>query len=464
MTAVEDRTRAAMDAITALVEDVPPLPLPPPAGAPATSRGFRRARLSRRPWGSWLAPAAAAAAVLVIAITLVAVRDMPGGQPPPPASVNVQAGAPVSFPRYYVALDQGWNDTTVPVGLVLGATLTGKKLFTLQPPHGLSFSGVTAAADDRTFVAAAHLGPYGDLNYGGRAHWWYLVRVVGTGSRVRLTMTKLRIPATPARTEVSAIALSPDGTMLAVVTTPPFDDIRQATQLLRVYSVSTGAVLHSWSTPPEWSMLGDGFAGGGVDASTAMSWVGNHALAFGAATVRKGSPGSTYLVRELDLSSPDGNLLASVRSVASVPMDNWEARSEFGCGLISRGDILVTGDGNSFVCGGEGTSGAKLPTALCSKAPTWNTVGFAAYSLTTGQARSMVGYRTNCYGYALESPYPLWVNATGSTVIGYLYLGFGTPGNRFGVFSQGSFRPLPNPVPGNWYQYGAGSMLYLVAF
>jgi hypothetical protein len=32
------------------------------------------------------------------------------------------------------------------------------------------------------------------------------------------------------------------------------------------------------------------------------------------------------------------------------------------------------------------------------------------------------------------------------------------------VFSHGSFRPLPYPVPGNWYQYAAGSLLDQVAW
>ena len=45
----------------------------------------------------------------------------------------------------------------------------------------------------------------------------------------------------------------------------------------------------------------------------------------------------------------------------------------------------------------------------------------------------------------------------------YMLFG-GRNSGRFGVFSLGSFRPLPIPVPGNSYQYFNGSLLYQVAW
>ena len=101
MTAVEDRTRAAMDALTGLVERVPPLTLPPPPGA--VSRRRRRVPLPRRRWGSWLAPVTAAAAVVAIAIALVAVRDMPDAAPTPPPGPVVAA---TGIPGYTLTLSQ----------------------------------------------------------------------------------------------------------------------------------------------------------------------------------------------------------------------------------------------------------------------------------------------------------------------------------------------------------------------
>ncbi len=467
MTPVEDRTRAAMDAITGLVEKVPPLRLPPPA-LPAGAPSRRRRRLvpsPRRlwgpwPWGPWLAPAAAAAAVLAIAITLVAARDMPDTRPSPAAA---PAGAPAGLPAYYLTFSQPQTDMTVPVGLVLAATLTGKKLATLAPPHGLSFSGITGAADDRTFVAAAHWYPYGVQTSQGRMRTWYLVRVGGTGTRVSLTMTRLPIPATKSGTDVAGIALSPDGTMLAVAT-QPYTDLLPIPQVLRVYSVATGRVLHTWRSAPG-SRYGpiDGAEGEGADDNAALTWVGNRALAYFGG-VQTGPRSVSAGVMVLDLSRPDGGITASSRLAVPVTFDNDEKLAPFGCGPVYRGDIAITGNGKSFVCGGEGTSDAKLPTLVCGTAPVRNTAAFASFSLTTGKlTRFLAGYRTNCFGYAVQDPYPVWVNATGSTLIGYIYFGGGR--QRFGVFtSPGSFRPLPLPVPGNWDQYMNGSLLYQVAW
>jgi hypothetical protein len=47
----------------------------------------------------------------------------------------------------------------------------------------------------------------------------------------------------------------------------------------------------------------------------------------------------------------------------------------------------------------------------------------------------------------------MWANNTGSATIGYIGRGIATP--QFGVFSHGTFRPLPIPMlkPGNtWWQ------------
>jgi hypothetical protein len=449
-----------MDAITGQVESVPPLTLPPPSGAVSRSRRHRGVAWPRWRWGSWLAPAAAAAAVLAVAFTLVAVRDMPGARPPAPAISP--AGAPVSVPPYYLTFNQPRGDATIPVGLVLGATLTGKKLATLQPPSGLSFAGVTGAADDRTFVADAHRDPYGVQGSWGRSRTWYLVRVVGVGSRVSLTMKKLPIKPTPVGTLIDSMTLSPDGTMLAVVSEPDSDNPDEQ-ELVRVYSVATGAVLHSWTSPADRNPPIEGGGGDGGDDNATLAWVGDSALAFFEG-VQTGPHTYADAIRVLDLSRPDGGIQASSRTAVQVPTAGFSARPPFGCSPVFREDIVITGNGKSFVCGGSGASSAKLPKLYCLKQPTWNIVAFAGVSLAGKKPldRVLSGYRTGCSGYSVTG-YAVWANATGSAVIGWMMFGDANS-ERFGVFSNGSFRPLPIPVPGNSYQYLGGSLLYQVAW
>jgi hypothetical protein len=287
------------------------------------------------------------------------------------------------------------------------------------------------------------------------------VRVVGTGAQASLTMRKLPVPPTPVGTGINAIALSPDGAMLAVATNhQTTTDFSSDVEVLRVYSVATGAVLHTWTSGPGRPKFGGvGYFGG--DDNTSLAWVGNQALAYYRAERIGTSPDAGVMV--LDISHPDGDLVDGSRLAASVPFDMSGIQLQFGCGSGYRSDIVITGDGTTFVCGGEGASTATLPTLRCYKGPASNTVGFAGYSLATGKlTRFLAAYKTACGGYALENPYPLWVNATGSTLIGYIYLGGGR--QMFGVFSLGSFKPLPIPVPGNWYQYMAGSMIGQIVF
>ena len=407
-----------------------------------------------------MVPVTAVAAVIALVTSTVIGGAAPNaGAAAAPAS---PAAAAVSVPQYYMTFSQSRGDTTVPVGLVLGATITGKKLSTLRPPSGLSFAGVTGAADDRTFVADAHRDPYGVVGSSGRSRTWYLVRVAGTGTRVSLTMKKLPIKPTPVGTLIDSMALSPDGTMLAVVS-EPLSTRAQEPELVRVYSVATGAVLRSWTSPSDQIPPIEGGGGDGGDDNATLAWVGDSALAFFGG-VQTGPHTDAPAIRVLDLSRPDGDIQATSRAAVQVPISGFGARVPFGCDLLFRGNMVITGNGKSFVCGGSGASSAKLPKLYCLKQPAWNIVAFAGFSLTGKKppGRVLSGYRTGCAGYNVTG-YAVWANATGSAVIGYMLFG-GRNSGRFGVFSDGSFRPLPIPVPGNSYQYFNGSLLYQVAW
>jgi hypothetical protein len=237
MNTTEDRARAAMRAIARTVDDAPPLRLPRRHSAAPAPRA-RRLR-----WRLWIAPLAAAMAVVAIALTLVAVRDRPGVRPTPAVTPAPSTAVP---PRYYVALNQA--SAGLPFSLVVGDTITGKKIATVPAPPGGTFAGVSGAADDRTFVVGSEPGSPGDESASIEPRTWYLLRIE-PGSAHPARLTRLPIPVTTLGTDVEAIALSPDGSKLAVAVQPGYPtDAVAAPAYLRVYSVATGATLRSWST------------------------------------------------------------------------------------------------------------------------------------------------------------------------------------------------------------------------
>jgi hypothetical protein len=174
MNSIEERLRAAANAAgeTVAPDSAPPLRLPRSPGWRLRGPG-RRARAA---WPRTLVPLAAAAAVTaVVAASLAVTGGLSGGRP---ASSGAQTSEPgtgrshpgaheapqvlsaadraalASVPRFYVALNPGAmgdNDRAQ-----VRATATGAILATVSAPAPYNtWSWVTAAADDRTFVLAA---------------------------------------------------------------------------------------------------------------------------------------------------------------------------------------------------------------------------------------------------------------------------------------------------------------------
>ena len=200
----------------------------------SVARGAAAGRWPGRPlrhrWRTWLAPAAAAIAVAVaVAVTLVAVRNAP----PPAASAS-------GVPEYYVALppvpELGFFSSAARA--VVGDTLTGKRVATVPAPAGLGFAGVTAARDDRTFVLS--VAPRSSSQQPVPIRW-YLLRLTPGAARPA-ALRQLPIPPQSLFGGAFSMALSPDGTMLAIASEPdpPLTG-------LRVYSTASGALLHTWS-------------------------------------------------------------------------------------------------------------------------------------------------------------------------------------------------------------------------
>jgi hypothetical protein len=414
---VEDRVRAATQAIAETVHDVRPLSLP--SAPPPRVRGRHR-------WRHWAAPLTAAAAVAAIGIGLAIVQHVPNGQGVPPSRPAVSAGVPA----YYVAIDAPTGKTSN--WAVVGDTHTGARLATISPPAHDTFSGVTSAANDLTFVLGVAPLLAGDPfppagKEGSRS--WYLLRIApGTDHPARLT--RLPIPATSADASVLGMALSPNGSELAVASQQV--DPGWGPDLLRTYSVATGALLRTWTGPRVNSM--SLVAGTGLDAdpNAALSWTANgRTLAFGYGAG----------VRMLDVTRPGRNLIADSRLVfAAAQPGGIQAPSKPDCA-----DLVVTSDGKTVVCAAV-TLAARSGAVSKGTTSAWNGLEFLEYSTTTGKlTRTLYRYRAN---YSATSSYffcVLWASASGDTLVGCLNI----PHHPLvGVFTQGKFTRLSFPLPG----------------
>jgi hypothetical protein len=417
----EDRLRATAQAVTDAMRPVRPLELP--GEQPAHVPGGRR---SRR-WLNWGAPVAAAALVTAMAVTLVLVRQAGG---PPPAPVTPTAGGSssplASIPRYYVAL-AGAGGTSSGMKAVVGDDRTGRTVAVLNPSSSQNFYGVTGAADDRTFVV---------MNYTAttKQTTWYLLRLTpGAANPAQLA----KLPIKPLVAHVAGLALSPDGRELAVMWRTATTQTNAVTYLA-VYSMASGAALHTWTT------RGDNFnvIGGGANAE-ALSWVnGDRSIDFRWTVFTGGAhPSYTGTVRRIDVTSPGGDLLAGSRVAVRLPPTAVVTKTRFSQPCYTS----LTASNGTVVCGTTSASDVSFQE-VCSTVPP----SFVTYSGTTGKRLKLLyQYHGQCLSAEVIV---VWTDLAARRVIGFLLLsekGIKTSAtNQFGVVADGHFTPLPKLVVG----------------
>ena len=449
MTPAERVVRAATRAYGETVTEIPPLELT--AAARPGERHVRPRR--RRRFPAWLAPVAAAVAVVALAVSLVIVRNI--SAPPAPAAGGV--------PRYYAALvpqpPQGFQNK-----LVVGNTLTGGRLATLTPPRGNSFSVVTAAADDRTFVVAAQPIYDGAADKQFPARTWYLLRIApGTSSQARLT----RLPTLPdlKGAYLLAVALSGSGREIAVGFIPNYATSPQSPVQVRVYSVTTGNLERAWSTSDQTVFGGPGRdAAGNGPPTTALTWVDDdRALAF--PTISAASDPRTHqdvmheTVRLLDMSADGGDLIADSRVIWSTQRESVPVTDQHGqLSCVNNLSIfpILTADGKTIVCAAlrspnpQGTIPGAGPLTLA-----WLAYSTSAPTVARTLAQVTVGAPSPTTP-ATPAIDLLWADSSGGTLIGTWTLdtavalsGGGSSQNspqahrpHWGVISDGKFRPL----------------------
>jgi hypothetical protein len=438
---VEDRVRAATRARAGLVRQLRPLELPDEL--PARGRRTRRTRPARdaRRWLTWGTPLAAAALVIGVALLLVLLRQAaPASQPTP---VTSTFAPPVSsvIPRYYVALQ--WGTAGAGMKVVVGDDQTGRAVAVLNPTAAQNFYGVTGAADDRTFVV---------MNYenGTQLTTWYLLRIApGTAHQAQLT----KLPIPPVAAHVSGLALAPDGRELAVMWRTATTQSNAVTYLA-VYSMSSGARLHTWITK------GDNINIGGGANSAALAWVdGDRSLDFHWTATAAGTGGAprtwTNTIRTIDVTAPGTDLLADSRVVLQLPSyvttDKTKTRYSVPCAQE------VTASDGTVVCGTTSATDVSFEE-VCSTVPP----SFVTYSGTTGKQLKVL---YQWHGQCLEAQaMPVWTDAAGRHVIAFLGLsekGIKTSlTDKFGLVADGKFTSLPKLVVPEGADYDQGGLAF----
>jgi hypothetical protein len=388
---------------------------------------------------------AAAAAVVAVAVTLVAVKNPPRAthktSAAPAASRPAKAAAtsapvdPEALPGYFVAINslKIMGKTTPgqstepkapqPDSVTVGETLTGKRLATISPPAGSTFVGVTSAADDRTFVLdSVQVASGPGILSATQQRTWYLLRIRPGATPVQ-TLTKLDFPV-PSGADINGIALSPDGTKLAVF----YQVARNGDGFpysgpftLGIYSVATGATLRNWTgTDPHHGSYAYGASNDVPDPNFNLSWTSDgQRLAF--AYRNSNSPSASLYLREVNLASPGGDLFTDSTVIATIAVSTTNARSSIWCDSLG-----ITGDGRSAVCGAELPKTPPVGATLDALTDPWRGCaaptdaaypGLAKISLTGDRlAQVLYQVKPKCMGGGDATV--LWSSPSGGTVLG----------------------------------------------
>ncbi len=416
---VEDDLRAALSSLERHAPD------------PATVLQDARERTAGRHGGSWprwiTALAAAASVIAVVAASLAITSGNGSGtrsRPPKPETAAERAAAIASVPPYYLALT-GYPGRPH-LRAVIRASATGAALATVTPPRPYgTFTHVSGAADDRTFVLSAQRwvplpsgggdGAAQRLDTSAKAKFFLLRFDPATGTA---RLVALPVPpeagggADTSKWGLAGIALSPDGSKLAMAIDRPSPQ----TPEIKVASVATGSE-RTWAWP------GKGWIDDFRETGQPLSWAADgRTLAF-----QQGHGFTSTGIRLLDTDSASGDLRSSSR-----PAAHWQFSDD------TAGNIAITPDGSTVI--------APVNTNLLH--PLRADLQIREFSAATGKVLRVAGHWRYIGGAGGNDI--LWTNTSGSTLIvvapdtspfGRLHLR--APPWAVGVLIGAQFTPLP---------------------
>ena len=408
MTPLQNKLRDALrETADEIPAQAPPLHLGP---QPRASRDGRNAR-----WRAWAVPLAAAALVLAAVGASLAVA---GNLTHQPTATRPQVG-PGGVPAYYVALittAKPQSDVANDLGssslaysaAELRSTQTGAVLARMTPPKPyVSFTGVTGAADDRTFVLSAQ-GPQPSVVPPFPAQRFFLLRIEPAAQAgARMTLTALPAGYVPAGYGIREMALSPDGARLAAGMGPGLGYAEK----LDVFDLATGTE-RAWSTRTcaECAPNGGGMVWFGVNPD-AVSWTADsqHVSFIWGNTVRL-----------LDTRAAGSDILTDSKTVAT-----WTGGV---IGLNQWRGAIITPDGRT-VLGIEQLAGMNLKGPIREHLVSWSTAtGQQIAVLNNLNARKLGDYEQILY-----------TSADGSVLV----LTYQRPGAKAAIVHDGRSTPIP---------------------
>jgi hypothetical protein len=428
MNTTEDRLRTAIRETADEVTAGSTLPLSLPDPSRRVPRPQLRLRGGRHPsgWRRAVAPVAAAASVIAVVAASLAITGTSGahGQGPGAETPAARAAALASVPPYYVALT---GYAGMRQHAVVRASATGAVLATINAPKPYrTLTWVSGAADDRTFVLTAQrwwqirpgkAGLAAENRDGDTRVRFFRLQIGSTGRVAQLT--ELPLPEKPRATQLAGIALSPDGSELAVALHGSGPSERDP-KILGI-NLATGS-------QREWVWPGTGWVGNFKPIGEPLSWTADgRMLAFQKWT------GSNVAVRLLDTTAPGADL-RSARLVARF-------FNRDGVFTISPGNTIVTPDGTKIL----------VPLARNTLRPDTMELRITEFSASTGRAaRTLDPWRFKGLGAASWQDV-LWTNSSGSTLIVESPPGLDPAGHVVthaiepvpGVLTGGQFTPLP---------------------
>jgi hypothetical protein len=419
----KDRVRTATEATASSVRQIRPLTLPDNS---TVSDQLREHRGRKRPAltkfkETWIIPLGAAAAVAALALSLVTLRHAEGPGPAPTQAGTTAVPTVTGIPQYYAIATEGpvSHDGQAAISVTVGDVRTGKTLATVALPAvntqvgNNSAVGVSAAADDRTFVVGRR-NIYGGVTY-------FQVRIA-PGAKQVATVEHLPIPDV-ALGNLLGFAVSPDGKELAVLS------VRGNGTTLRIYSVKSGATLRTWIAGT-WQYQGNGIQ------QTGVSWTADsRQVAFSTVATAAQYPSNGALEERLiSATEPSGDLATASKVVLAAP--------------VNCSSLLLTPDGGTVVCA---TQENYPPTRSPADCGGENGPMFVAYSAATGKRLRVLYQYTGTCSSAVYTV--LWSDDSARHVIGETQTALqGSPlQNRYGVAAAGTFAKFPVPQLGQWY-------------